>query len=82
VAMRIAGPDIAIMPGYVCMEKADRSAGMLIEAYSRRDLPVGVTIAATGDDHIETDLSQYRGVIPFRDNGPRKTVFSRDLIQT
>jgi hypothetical protein len=82
VAKRIAGPDIAIMPGYVCMEKTDRSAGMSIEAYFRRDLPVGVTIAATGDDHIETDLSQYRGVIPFRNNGPRKTVFSRDLIQT
>jgi hypothetical protein len=42
---------------------------MLTEAYLRRDfLGYAATVAARGD-RIETDVSRYRGVIPFRDDG-------------
>jgi len=43
---------------------------MLIEAYFQRDFSAGAAIAVARDDQIETDVSRYRGVIPFRDNDP------------
>jgi hypothetical protein len=43
---------------------------MSIETYFRRDFPARATTAAVRDDQIETDLSRYRGAIPFWDNTP------------
>jgi hypothetical protein len=49
---------------------AAQGAGMSIEAYFQCDFSAGAAIAAAGDDQIETDVSRYRGVIPFRDGDP------------
>jgi hypothetical protein len=80
--MRIAGPDIAVMAAYVGIEKLAQSAGMLMDAYLCCDLPVAAATAVAGDGHIDTGLSQFRGVIPFRDNEPRHAVFAEDSISS
>jgi hypothetical protein len=56
--------------GIVWIPERFKVAGMLIEAYSRRVFPVGAVTAAAPGDQIETDVSRYRDVIPFRDGGP------------
>jgi hypothetical protein len=43
---------------------------MLIKAYFQCDVFAGAAIAVARDDQIETDVSRYRGVIPFWDGGP------------
>ena len=53
--------------GIVWIPERLKVAVMLIEAYSRCDLPAGAVTAASPGDQIETDVSRYRGVIPFRD---------------
>jgi hypothetical protein len=43
---------------------------MSIAAYFQCDFSAGAATAAARDDQIETDVSRYRGVIPFWDGGP------------
>jgi hypothetical protein len=45
-------------------------AQMRTRTYSRWDFPAGVATAARLDNHIETDVSHYHGLMPFRDGGP------------
>jgi hypothetical protein len=65
--MRIDGPDIAPTRGIVWIPERLKVAGMSIKAHSRFDFPAGAVTAAASGDQIETDVSRYRGVIPFRD---------------
>jgi hypothetical protein len=65
--MRVHGPDIAPARGIVWIPERLKVAGMLIEAHSRCDFSAGALTAAVPGDQIETDVSRYRGVIPFRD---------------
>ena len=65
--MHISGPDIAVALGYRLISRVAQSARMLIEAYSRCVFPAGAVTPAAVDDQIATDVSRYRGVIPFWD---------------
>jgi GT2 family glycosyltransferase len=46
-------------------------------AYSRRDFPAGAATAAGLDNHIETDVSHYHDLTPFRDGEPRHDDLAR-----
>ena len=61
-------------------QSGSKLQGMLIEAYSRCDLPAGAVTAASPGDQIETDVSRYRGVIPFRDDGLLAAASAMDWI--
>ena len=80
--MRVHGPDIAPARGIVWIPERLKVAVMLIEAYSRCDLPAGAVTAASPGDQIETDVSRYRGVIPFRDDGLLATASAMDRIRS